>query len=74
MTDLAAVTLPEDGDVLMVIGPEGGLADDERESLRRAGAEEVRLGPTVLRTSLAGAAAISALSATSRWRARSMGG
>lgn len=74
VTDLVAVDLPVDGDVLMVIGPEGGLADDERESLRRVGAQEVRLGPTVLRTSLAGAAAITALSARSRWRACAMGG
>jgi 16S rRNA (uracil1498-N3)-methyltransferase len=74
MTDLAAVALPEDGDVLMVIGPEGGLADDERLSLKEAGSQEVRLGPTVLRTSLAGATAITALSARSRWRASAMGG
>lgn len=74
MPDLASVPLPQDGDIVMVIGPEGGLADDERESLREAGAQEVRLGPTVLRTSLAGAAAITVLSTTSRWRTRAVGG
>jgi 16S rRNA (uracil1498-N3)-methyltransferase len=43
--------------VVLVIGPEGGVTDGEREQLAAAGATEVRLGPTVLRTSTAGAVA-----------------
>jgi 16S rRNA (uracil1498-N3)-methyltransferase len=51
-----------------MVGPEGGLTPDERESLIAAGAIEVRLGPSVLRTSSAGMAAVAAvLAPTSRW-------
>jgi 16S rRNA (uracil1498-N3)-methyltransferase len=53
------------GDVVLVVGPEGGVSDEELGLLTEAGATAVRLGPTVLRTSTAGAAAIAALSA--RW-------
>ena len=49
-------------------GPEGGIAGPEAELLAAAGAQRVRLGPTVLRTSLAGAAAVAVLSARQRWR------
>ena len=58
----------DDRDVVLVVGPEGGIAPDELEALHDAGARLVRLGDTVLRTSTAGAAAISVLSAaTGRW-------
>lgn len=54
--------------VLLVVGPEGGLSDDEVASLTAAGAASVRLGPTVLRTSTAGAAATAlVMAATGRW-------
>ena len=60
--------LPED--LLLVVGPEGGLSDAEVDSLRAAGAVVVRLGDEVMRTSTAGAAATAALLArTSRWGA-----
>ena len=53
----------------MVVGPEGGLTDDEIAAFRAAGAHSVRLGAEVLRTSTAGVAAVSALLArTPRWR------
>jgi 16S rRNA (uracil1498-N3)-methyltransferase len=66
---LAAVDVPSDGDVLLVVGPEGGLTDQELDVLTRAGGLAVRLGPSVLRTSTAGAAAVAVVSAlTSRWR------
>jgi 16S rRNA (uracil1498-N3)-methyltransferase len=65
---LAAVELPADGDVLLVVGPEGGIAPDEVRLLEDAGARTVRLGPTVLRSSSAGPAALAVLSAGSRWR------
>jgi 16S rRNA (uracil1498-N3)-methyltransferase len=52
----------------LVVGPEGGIADDEIAALTAAGAHAVRLGPTVLRTSTAAAVALGALGVlTSRW-------
>jgi 16S rRNA (uracil1498-N3)-methyltransferase len=66
---LAGLDLPATGDVLLVVGPEGGLADEELDVLAAAGGQPVRLGPSVLRTSTAGAAAIAVVSAqTTRWR------
>lgn len=62
-------SLPLDGrDLLLVVGPEGGVAPQESEALAAAGAESVRLGPEVLRTSTAGPAALAALNgALGRW-------
>jgi 16S rRNA (uracil1498-N3)-methyltransferase len=55
--------------LLLIVGPEGGIADDEITALSNAGATAVRLGPTVLRTSTAPAVALGALGAlTGRWR------
>jgi 16S rRNA (uracil1498-N3)-methyltransferase len=65
---LAGVTLPAAGDVVLVVGPEGGVSDDELGSFREAGATTYRLGETVLRTSTAGVAALAVLSAGARWR------
>lgn len=65
---LTETTAPDDRDVVLVVGPEGGIAPEELEALTAAGARPVRLGDTVLRTSTAGAAAISVLSAAhGRW-------
>ncbi|TAK68940.1 MAG: 16S rRNA (uracil(1498)-N(3))-methyltransferase [Actinomycetota bacterium] len=65
---LAAMRLPEAGDVVIVVGPEGGIDDDELAGFVAAGGLAVRLGPTVLRTSTAGtAAAAVVLAATGRW-------
>lgn len=64
---LREATLPDIGSVVLVVGPEGGVADEEIERFRAAGGVPVRLGPEVLRTSTAGPAAIAALSARSRW-------
>lgn len=55
-------------DVVLIVGPEGGLDDTELTALADAGADIVLLGPTVLRTSTAAAVALGALGAlTSRW-------
>ncbi|WP_439565702.1 16S rRNA (uracil(1498)-N(3))-methyltransferase [Microcella sp.] len=55
-------------DILIVVGPEGGIAPEERDALVAAGARCVRLGASVLRTSTAGPAAIAVLSAAlGRW-------
>jgi 16S rRNA (uracil1498-N3)-methyltransferase len=63
------VSLPGVGDVLLVVGPEGGITDGELAVLSAAGAVLVRLGPTVLRASTAGAVALGALGAlTRRWQ------
>lgn len=52
--------------VVLVVGPEGGIAPEELEAF--VGAQPVRLGPTVLRTSTAGVAAVAALlSGSARW-------
>ena len=58
---IADIALPADGDLLLVVGPEGGIADDELDALVAAGARAVRLGPEVLRASTAGAVALGAL-------------
>jgi 16S rRNA (uracil1498-N3)-methyltransferase len=64
---LAAVDVPRSGTVVVVVGPEGGITDGEAVAFRAAGADVVRLGAEVLRTSTAGAAALAALSARTRW-------
>ncbi len=61
--------LPAQGEVLLVVGPEGGISDEELAAFVQAGACPVLLGSTVLRTSTAGSAAIAVLSSLSRWRA-----
>lgn len=54
--------------IMLIVGPEGGLDDAELTALAAAGADVVRLGPTVLRTSTAAAVALGALGAlTPRW-------
>lgn len=65
---LAELDLAEADSVLLIIGPEGGIAPDEITALTDAGAVAVRLGPTVLRTSTAAAVALGALGVlTPRW-------
>ena len=65
---LAGLSLPSSGDIVLVVGPEGGLADTEVAAFAAAGAVPVRLGSVVLRTSTAGPAALAVLNAKSRWR------
>lgn len=63
------IALPSEGDLVLVVGPEGGISDSELETLQAAGAQVARLGPTVLRASTAAAVAITALGVlTPRWR------
>jgi 16S rRNA (uracil1498-N3)-methyltransferase len=65
---IADVALPGDGELLLVVGPEGGITDGELSVLGNAGAVTVRLGPTVLRASTAAAVALGALGPlTRRW-------
>lgn len=65
---LTSVDLPPAGEVVLVVGPEGGIAPEELGAFEAAGAIACRLGDTVLRSSTAGVAALSVLSAGSRWR------
>jgi 16S rRNA (uracil1498-N3)-methyltransferase len=65
---LASVELPVGRDVVVVVGPEGGIAPDELADFVAVGGRTVRLGEPVLRTSTAGAAALAVLSAKlGRW-------
>ncbi|WP_030014217.1 16S rRNA (uracil(1498)-N(3))-methyltransferase [Curtobacterium sp. S6] len=59
---------PRQGKVYLVVGPEGGIGADELDLLEGAGAQTVRLGSEVLRSSTAGAAALSVLNVVrGRW-------
>ncbi len=65
---LTKLSLAQADSLMLVIGPEGGISDEEIAALSEAGATVVRLGPTVLRTSTAAAVALGALGAlTPRW-------
>jgi 16S rRNA (uracil1498-N3)-methyltransferase len=65
---LPSADLPGAGEVVVVVGPEGGIAPDEVADFAAVGATLVRLGEPVLRTSTAGAAAVAVLSARlGRW-------
>lgn len=48
--------------VVLIIGPEGGISDQEIEKMIEAGAIPAKLGRTILRSAHAGIAAVSALS------------
>jgi 16S rRNA (uracil1498-N3)-methyltransferase len=65
---LPSVSLPTAGELVLIVGPEGGLTDTELATLTAAGGQPVRLGPAVLRSSSAGAVALGAIGALSqRW-------
>jgi 16S rRNA (uracil1498-N3)-methyltransferase len=65
---LGQLSLPGSGDIVLIVGPEGGITGPESDGFRAAGAIPARLGPTVLRTSTAGpVAAAVLLSRTARW-------
>jgi len=69
-TSVADVKLPLTGDIVLAVGPEGGVSPAEAAALQAAGAVGATLGPTVLRTSSAGAIAAGLLlSRTARWAA-----
>jgi len=65
---LTTAELPSTGEIVLVIGPEGGIAPAELTAFAEAGGRPVRLGPAVLRTSTAGVAALSVLATRlGRW-------
>ena len=65
---LADLPVPGRGEIVIVVGPEGGISDEELAAFATVGAEPVRMGTSVLRTSTAGVAATAALLARTRWR------
>jgi 16S rRNA (uracil1498-N3)-methyltransferase len=65
---LGGVPLPTAGEIVLVVGPEGGIAPDELTAFRDAGATDVSIGPSVLRTSTAGVVAAAVVLSRSRWR------
>jgi 16S rRNA (uracil1498-N3)-methyltransferase len=68
VTPLSSVPLPAGGEIVLVVGPEGGIDTAELAAFESAGAVPVRMGDAVLRTSTAGAAAVAALSVRlGRW-------
>ena len=65
---LSGLRPPGSGDLVLIVGPEGGITDDESTAFQKAGATARRLGPTVLRTSTAGTVAAAVLlSRSGRW-------
>ncbi|MBD0859940.1 16S rRNA (uracil(1498)-N(3))-methyltransferase [Gordonia sp. zg691] len=65
---LAELPLGDAGEIVLVVGPEGGLDDTEVADLTALGAHAVVLGPEVLRTSTAAAVALGAIGVlTRRW-------
>ncbi|HEY0868872.1 MAG TPA: 16S rRNA (uracil(1498)-N(3))-methyltransferase [Acidothermaceae bacterium] len=65
---IAGLAVPKRGEVVLVVGPEGGITPDEIAAFEAVGAAVHRLGPTVLRTSTAGTVAAAIVMASSgRW-------
>ena len=65
---LSQPPLPVSGDIILIVGPEGGISPDELTAFTDAGATSARMGESVLRTSTAGAVAAAVLmTATGRW-------
>jgi 16S rRNA (uracil1498-N3)-methyltransferase len=65
---LSPPPLPVSGDIVLIVGPEGGISPGELTAFTDAGATPARLGESVLRTSTAGAVAAAVLmTATGRW-------
>jgi 16S rRNA (uracil1498-N3)-methyltransferase len=54
---LSELALPDRGEVLLVVGPEGGISDAELRAFSARGASVVRMGPTVLRSATAAVSA-----------------
>jgi 16S rRNA (uracil1498-N3)-methyltransferase len=74
---LAAAKLPATGEICLIVGPEGGISDEEVAAFEDVGAQVASLGDSVLRASLAGAMGIGVLSTRLRWalsNARNMEG
>lgn len=62
-SSIGSMDAPTNARVTIAVGPEGGWSPRDRDQLRAAGFQGLRLGPRVLRTETAGLAAIAALQA-----------
>lgn len=62
---VSQLSKPPNNGVLLLVGPEGGLDDAERNAAKRAGFQGVQLGPRILRTETAALVALSLLQG--RW-------
>jgi len=60
-TTLSQVSMTNNNRIVMVVGPEGGLSDEERDWLVGKGFTAVSMGPRVLRTETAALAAIAVM-------------
>lgn len=60
-TPLSQTDLPVDGEVLIIVGPEGGISPEELAAFAAAGAHPVVISDGVLRTSTAGVVALAGL-------------
>lgn len=68
LDSISALKVPVSGSVAVVVGPEGGISPEELTTFAAAGAQIVRMGAPVMRTSTAGGVALGVLmSATKRW-------
>ena len=61
-------------EVVLIVGPEGGVSDEELAQFASLGAQAIVLGPQVMRTASAAAVALGALGVlTSRWGKATIG-
>ena len=68
LSEVVTSKFGEMSEIIIVIGPEGGISESELAILESAGAHIVGLGPEVFRSAHAGGAALSAVSALiGRW-------
>ena len=63
---ITSVQLTVQGEVMIIVGPEGGLTPDELATFAGAGARAVLIADGVLRTSTAGTVAMAQLHALTR--------
>ena len=60
---LPSIAKPPANSVVLVVGPEGGLSDEELDWLHTLGCAEVKIGPRILRTETAALTAIAVMQA-----------
>ncbi|MBK9695848.1 MAG: 16S rRNA (uracil(1498)-N(3))-methyltransferase [Propionibacteriaceae bacterium] len=60
---LAGLSIPSQGEIMFIVGPEGGLSEDEVAAFAAAGGHVVLIAESVLRTSTAGVVALAQLQA-----------
>lgn len=63
---IGTAALPAEGEVMVIVGPEGGLTEAELDAFAEAGGRPTLIADAVLRTSTAGVAALAQLQALSR--------